>query len=700
MSASKSEGRKAETATVGYKRPPVTGQFKKGHSGNPRGRPRGRPNVATLHKALFNEPIKLREGGKSRTVPAGEAIFLLQAAQAGQGDQRSLFTVMEILDMTGRTKEISDEEREKRALHLPASYSLEEMDLVNNPACQKERERCRMMVESDLDRFARPEDGAVTMLVPPDIQAGDQFAADRQFDQALTAYQREIADCKVELSADGTDKAVHERFRRAVGRIGLLADTLLLAGEFEQAIAIADLALEHAVPPFWVNETHPQYEHFVTTSTTWIQAIRAHAGMLIGRVEPARGFYNSLKGNPKLAMASWETAVLRDFVRLRKAGLAHPLMDEIEKRYTAAGWTTAILNTRARAPQMKPDEVGHLVSHSDDIRMGDRLRDNGHLHEAVTVYIRNLRKWRKNLDKDGSRPDWQQNLNIAADRVAQAIRQLFRDGKFITPLEYATEAAARAPDHLLIQAVKACALLLAGEHDNEARSLFMRHLGKSIEGKIWEQFIADQFAELRKIGCARPLMDEIEQRFAGIEVSEFPESDAPPTRQSEDPTATLANRSDIPSAERLVEQGFLEQALVVYGRCLQECTAKIELFKKGVFNTRALDDRVTVSDKLIQLTAAFVAARNFVKAQEAIELALSANHSPLLEIWHAHVLMFLERVDEARNIYLANRTVKVNDQFTGADAILSDFAAMRRQDLNHPLMSEIETLLAARSISR
>jgi hypothetical protein len=34
---------------------------------------------------------------------------------------------------------------------------------------------------------------------------------------------------------------------------------------------------------------------------------------------------------------SWETVVLEDFADLRKAGLTNPLMDEIEKQFTAAG---------------------------------------------------------------------------------------------------------------------------------------------------------------------------------------------------------------------------------------------------------------------------------------------------------------------------------------------------------------------------
>jgi len=651
--------------------------------------------MASLTKKLINEPVVIRQGNRRRHVPALEAIWRSELVQAARGDTRAASTVFEIYEMTGLTSEISDDERAKRALHLRKSMSMEQMNLVENQACEKDRERYRMIAESDLERFAMSPDGEPAVTVSAPIQAGDRFARDRKYDDALSAYRQEIGACKVDLTADSSDKGAQARFRRAVARIGLLADTLLLAGHFAQAITVADVALNEGATPFWVNTTHPFYDQIVMTGTIWIKAIRAHACMLSDDVAPARAFYYSFKGDPKIAITSWETSILRDFVRLRKAGHSHPMMDEIEKRYSDDGWTTEILNSKATAPKMKPDEVGYLFSHSDDIKMGDRLRDNGHLHEAITVYMRNLRKWHKNAAKDRSRADWRQNIDIAADRVASTIQQLFRVGKFITTLEYATDAVALAPGHLLLQAVRACALLLRGEHDNEARALFMRHRGKTIDGRSWEEFIADQFSELRKTGCARPLMDEIERRFAGTEVSAFPDMDVAPARQVQDPAAELILASDIPSAEALEQQGLLGEALIVYGRCLTECDAKIAKFSVGVFNIQAIDDRVTISDKLMGLAAGFLTERSFDKALEAIDLAFSANHSPLLEIWRAHVLMFLERVDEAKALYLAHRTAKVKDQFSGADAIMSDFAAMRRQELNHPLMDEIGTLLAA-----
>jgi tetratricopeptide (TPR) repeat protein len=195
-------------------------------------------------------------------------------------------------------------------------------------------------------------------------------------------------------------------------------------------------------------------------------------------------------------------------------------------------------------------------------------------------------------------------------------------------------------------------------------------------------------------------MEEIERRFAGTEASEFPDVDVVPNNGAKDPYAALVQASDIPSAEILEKEGLWEPALIVYARCLKQCDAKIERFSKGVINMQAIDDRVTISHKLASLAQGFLVDRNFTKALESIDLAFSANGAPEFEIWRAHVLMFLGRAVEAQEIYLRLHNTKVRDQLTGADVIPGDFSAMRRQNLNHPLMSEIETLLAARKVSR
>ena len=59
---------------VGYGKPPKHTQFKKGQSGNPKGRPKGSKNLKTLIKEEFFKPVTVVEKGKSIKIPRIRAI--------------------------------------------------------------------------------------------------------------------------------------------------------------------------------------------------------------------------------------------------------------------------------------------------------------------------------------------------------------------------------------------------------------------------------------------------------------------------------------------------------------------------------------------------------------------------------------------------------------------------------------------------
>ena len=79
---------------VGYGKPPKATQFKKGKSGNPRGRPKGSLNLATDLTAELGENITIREDGRARKVSKQRALIKSLMAKALQGDVRATASVL------------------------------------------------------------------------------------------------------------------------------------------------------------------------------------------------------------------------------------------------------------------------------------------------------------------------------------------------------------------------------------------------------------------------------------------------------------------------------------------------------------------------------------------------------------------------------------------------------------------------------
>jgi tetratricopeptide (TPR) repeat protein len=103
-------------------------------------------------------------------------------------------------------------------------------------------------------------------------------------------------------------------------RIGVLAYRFVLARDFAAGLDAADQAA--AIAP----------------EQLWIHGNRAHALMLLGRVDEARTIYLRHRGSKNvIAEKPWEALVLEDIAELRKAGIAHPLMDEVEAKLATSG---------------------------------------------------------------------------------------------------------------------------------------------------------------------------------------------------------------------------------------------------------------------------------------------------------------------------------------------------------------------------
>ncbi len=75
---------------AGYGRPPKTTRFKKGVSGNPKGRPKGSLNIATLFTKALREKVVINEHGQRKTVTKLEAALKQLVNKAASGDLRAL----------------------------------------------------------------------------------------------------------------------------------------------------------------------------------------------------------------------------------------------------------------------------------------------------------------------------------------------------------------------------------------------------------------------------------------------------------------------------------------------------------------------------------------------------------------------------------------------------------------------------------
>lgn len=91
--ADASEGAMPEGAgrdyEVGRGKPPKHTQFKKGQSGNPKGRPRGAKGLATLARETMTEKMPVRAGGVEKKMARIEALIFRMFESAMKGNMRA-----------------------------------------------------------------------------------------------------------------------------------------------------------------------------------------------------------------------------------------------------------------------------------------------------------------------------------------------------------------------------------------------------------------------------------------------------------------------------------------------------------------------------------------------------------------------------------------------------------------------------------
>jgi hypothetical protein len=112
--------------------PPKHTQFRKGISGNPRGRPKGSKNLSTYLMEAARDQVTATVGGRSRTISKLQATTMQLATKAAGGDHAAI----------GRFLDWIDEIETRAASVKPTQFPLSAPDIEVIRAAYERMKQC------------------------------------------------------------------------------------------------------------------------------------------------------------------------------------------------------------------------------------------------------------------------------------------------------------------------------------------------------------------------------------------------------------------------------------------------------------------------------------------------------------------------------------------------------------------------------
>jgi uncharacterized protein DUF5681 len=206
----------SRTGSSKHRKPPVEHQFKKGTSGNPKGRPRKKvqPGLGALGGGIADRfgamvldeatrPVTVREDGKVSEIPAMQALMRTMFRAAAQGDTKA---ARQLLEAIGR----AESGRAGSAFEI-LEYAVQYKETLAPIFEQRERDGL-----DPLAIFPHPDDviidattGEVTIDGPMSKdQAGARKAVREQAIQSMRRY----FEVEAALAKDPTNRALRREF--------------------------------------------------------------------------------------------------------------------------------------------------------------------------------------------------------------------------------------------------------------------------------------------------------------------------------------------------------------------------------------------------------------------------------------------------------------------------------------------------------
>jgi hypothetical protein len=111
--------RRAASYDIGYAKPPKATRFRKGQSGNPRGRNRGDENFMAIFKRIVSTRIKVGSGDKIETMTVAEAVIFKNYKAALQKNPLAMSNMFRLAEQSGEMIDMTNAEVVGKPIAIP-----------------------------------------------------------------------------------------------------------------------------------------------------------------------------------------------------------------------------------------------------------------------------------------------------------------------------------------------------------------------------------------------------------------------------------------------------------------------------------------------------------------------------------------------------------------------------------------------------